>query len=533
MKSKKQAVETLYKNAIQLVLVGSVTGFFAGVAVSLYNICATYAFMGATNVYDFVRQNPAFIPLLLVALIFGAFLLSAITRLVPMVKGSGIPQTEGATRGVVRFKWWRDSTTMFAVSLLSIFMGLSAGAEGPSVHIGATMGDGVSAVSRRNQMIRRYQITGGACAGLAIAVGAPMTGMAFAFEEAHKRFTPEVFICAFSSVIFGMLTKYLVYHLFGITAHQGFHSYLLSEIAFGDYLYVVLSSVICGVLGVLFFKVVFWIKAIFKKINLKAKWQADWFKFSIAILIGGLFSLVTVNVMGGGHDFIETLGSLSSTSTPSVYGLPLIWTLLLVLVLKVIATAFNMGAGVPCGTFIPMLAIGACIGALTSQIWIDLGMSSSVKDTLIMICMASFFATVVKAPITAVIMVVEMTFSFTSLLPVIVGVSIGYFIGDISRTDSIYETLLEHFVVETEQKAERKKVEFILTAMPLSIAIGREIRDVLWPNGARVTKIIRGGENVFPEGGTVICAGDEITFTCLTDQPKLIEDDLKHVLGIE
>ena len=524
---------SVYKNAVQLILFGSITGVFAGIAVSLYNICATFAFNGATAVYDFIRQNPALIPLLIVGLILGAFILSVAIRLVPMIKGSGIPQTEGATRGVVRFKWWKDATAMFAVSLLSIFMGLSAGAEGPSVHIGASMGDGVSAVSRRNEMIRRYQITGGACAGLAVAIGAPMSGMAFAFEEAHKRFTPEVFICAFSSVIFGMLTKSLVYLLFGLNAHGGFHAFSLGEIALKDYLFVVLSAVVCGLFGVLLFKSVFWIKSLFSKIKLKIKWQSDWLKMSIAVLIGGLFSLITINVMGGGHDFIETLGSLATRETPKIFGLPIIWTLLIVLVLKSITTVFNMGASVPCGTFIPMLAIGACIGALTSDVCVLLGMNPSAKDTLIMICMASFFATVVKAPITAVIMVVEMTFSFTPLLPVIIGVSIGYFIGDIARTDSIYETLLEQFVEESGAHTNKEKVKFTFTAMPLSIAIGREIRDVLWPNGVQVTKIIRNDESVFPEGGTVILAGDEISFSCLTDNPSAMEDDIKHILGVE
>ena len=199
--------------------------------------------------------------------------------------------------------------------------------------------------------------------------------------------------------------------------------------------------------------------------------------------------------------------------------------------LKALATVLNMGASVPCGPFIPMLAIGACIGALTSEVWIMLGMNPTSKDTLIMICMASFFATVVKAPITAVVMVVEMTFSFTPLLPVIIGVSIGYFIGDIARTDSIYETLLEQFVEEIEERKHKQTYKFVLFARPSSIAIGREIRDVLWPNSVRVTKIIRDGESVFPDGGTVIEEGDELYFSALTDNPSAIEDDVKNILG--
>jgi uncharacterized transporter YbjL len=235
--------------------------------------------------------------------------------------------------------------------------------------------------------------------------------------------------------------------------------------------------------------------------------------------------------MGGGHAFIETLGSLSRDKTPTIFGIPIIYTLALVLVMKAMATALNMGASVPCGTFIPMLAIGACIGALTSEVWVNLGMSEASKDTIVMICMASFFATVVKAPITAVIMIMELTHSFTPLLPVIIGVSIGYFIGDIARTDSIYEALLEQIVEEAEKKIVKTKVKFTFTAMPLSIAIGREIRDVLWPNDVRVTKILRGEESVFPNADTVIMAGDELSFICYTDNAKIIEDDLKNILG--
>ena len=531
MRAKGKNKGSVYFNAVQLIVVGTITGIFAGVVVTLYNLCASFAEGKAKHLYSFIRQNPAFIPLLILALVLGAFFLSVAIRLVPMIKGSGIPQTEGATRGVLRFKWYRDAVTMFAVSLLSIFMGLSAGAEGPSVHIGATVGDGVSSITRRNEMIRRYQITGGACAGLAIAIGAPMSGMAFAFEEAHKRFTPEVFICAFSSVIAGMITKTLLYLLFGLNLHSGFSSFILSEIQLWEYGFVVLSAIICGAMGVLLFKSVFWVRKLLKKIKFKKLWQTNWAKMSIAVLIGGLFSLVTVNLMGGGHAFIETLGSLASKDTPSVFGMPIVYTLLAVLIMKSLVTVLNMGASVPCGTFIPMLAIGACIGALTSEIWVSLGMSEASKDTIIMICMASFFATVVKAPITAVIMVVEMTHSFTPLLSVIIGVSIGYFIGDIARTDSIYETLLEQIVEESDQKIKKESFKFTLTAMPLSIAIGREIRDVLWPNNARVTKIMRGEESVFPSADTVIVEGDVLTFSCLTDDPKIIEDDLKHILG--
>ena len=180
---------------------GAITGLFVGIVVTLYNIATSYAEKFARCYYGFFRTHPAFIPLLFVALFLGAIIVGGVTRFLPVVRGSGIPQTEGATRGLLRFKWYQVLTGMFAASLFTIFMGLSAGAEGPSIMLGGACGSGMSDLFRCKAVMRRYHITSGACAGIAVAFNAPLTGMAFAFEEAHKRFTPEVFICSFSSVV--------------------------------------------------------------------------------------------------------------------------------------------------------------------------------------------------------------------------------------------------------------------------------------------------------------------------------------------
>ncbi|MDE5897185.1 MAG: chloride channel protein, partial [Clostridia bacterium] len=194
----------------QIVVVGGLTGLFAGIVVTLYNLLASMTEEFASGYYGFFRDNPAFIPLLFLALALGSVVIGGTLKFLPMIRGSGIPQTEGATRGLIHYKWWQVLPAMFAASLFTIFMGLSAGSEGPSLTVGGACGYGVSDLLKRNAMVRRYQITGGACAGLAVAFNAPLTGMAFAFEEAHKRFTPEVFICAFSSVIVAVLTRNLL-----------------------------------------------------------------------------------------------------------------------------------------------------------------------------------------------------------------------------------------------------------------------------------------------------------------------------------
>lgn len=526
----------VYKNAVQLIFVGIVTGVFAGAVVTLYNILVKRGEAISRGLYAFVRANPAFIPLLFVTLALGAFLLSVAVYLFPMIKGSGIPQTEGATRGLLRFKWYRDAVAMFAASLLSIFMGLSAGGEGPSLHIGAASGDGVASLLRRNEMIRRYQVTGGACAGLAVAFNAPLTGMAFAFEEAHKRFTPEVFICAFSSVVFALLTRNALFTVFKLETTSFFHSYAFPAGAITDwkfYCFLLGGAIVCGVMGILFYKWVLLLYKLFGKIRFKKKFLGTFVRISIAVLLGGAISLITVNVMGGGHELIESLGTLGGTteqSVTSVFSLPLLATLIIVCLLKFTVTGVNMGAGIPCGAFIPMLAIGACLGAVLNLAWVKLGMDPAYCDFMVMICMAAFFTAVVRAPITGIVMVCELTWSFSALLPVIIGVAIGYFIGDLSRMDGIYETLLEKFEEETGVAQRAVSEIFIYTVGENSLADKREVRDVLWPHGTKVQEIMRGETKILPDGDTVLQSGDVLTFVCQTPDNEKVKDDLKHIL---
>ena len=531
---QKKKKGSLYRDFLELVIVGSLTGIFAGAIVTFFNILVHEGEKISRDAYAYVRANPAFIPLLFLVLAIGAFVLGVLVNVSSVIRGCGIPQAEGATRGNIRFKWYRDLTSMFAASLLTIFMGLSIGAEGPSVLIGAAAGDGVATLGSRNEMIKKFQITGGACTGLAVASNAPLTGMAFAFEEAHKRFTPEVFICAFSSVIFGILTRSLIYNLLGMEIESAFHSYVFHEMPISDYGFVVIAGIACGLLGVGFYKACFLMRKLFRKITLKKPQVTYGLRIAIAVMLGGIVSLLTVSVMGGGHDFIESLGTGGGVRSPSaetVFGSSLVWALLIALTLKFFITTVNVGSGIPCGVFIPIIAIGACLGGLLNRLWVLIDPDMiPYCDLMVMICMAAFFTTVVKAPITSIVMICEFTGSFAPLLPVIIAVSIGYIIGEMSRTDGIYEELLEQYEHETGIHERAVREVYVLSLVHGALADKREVRDVLWPAGARVKEIHRGEETILPDGDTVLHCGDQLTIVCKTDEPKKILDELKHIL---
>lgn len=534
-KKQNKKKGNLYQSFIELIMVGSVTGVFAGAVVTLFNILAHEGEEISRNAYAYVRANPAFIPLLFVVLALGGFFIGVLANVSSVIRGCGIPQTEGATRGSVHFKWYRDMTAMFAASLVSIFMGLSIGAEGPSVLIGSTAGDGVSSMLKRDEMIRKYQTTGGACTGLAVASNAPLTGIVFAFEEAHKRFTPEVFICAFSSVIFGMLTRSLIYKLLGMEIVSSFHSYVFNELPLKYYSFVILAGIVCGFAGVGFYKLCFFMRKLFKKIRAKKPEVAHGIRIMVAVLLGGAISLLAVGAMGGGHELIESLGTHGGVTEPSTavtFGRSLVWVLLSVLVLKTFVTSVNVGAGIPCGIFIPIIAIGACLGGLLNRLWIYISPNMTpYADLMVMICLAAFFTTVVKAPLTSIIMICEFTGSFAPLLPVVIGVSIGYMIGEMSRTDGIYEELLEQYEHETGIHERAVREVYVLGVAFGAIADKREVRDVLWPANTRVTEIHRGEEVILPDGETVIHGGDVLTIVCKTVQPHKTKEDLEHILG--
>ena len=506
--TKTNLLSRLYRHGVQLMAVGIITGICVGIIVTFFNIAAELLAKYAKDLYSLIRENPAFIPLLFIALAAIAFLISTLSKYVPMVRGSGIPQTEGAARGLLELKWYKSLPSMVAACLVCIVSGLTAGAEGPSMFIGATCGDGTSKMLKCTDMERRYQLTGGACAGLAVAFNAPLTGIVFAFEEAHRRFTPAIFICAFSSVLSATITRNVLYQAMNMPITSSFSTYSLVQIPLNAYGFVALAAIISGLLGFGFYCLCLLSRKVFAKITF-AKGMG---KMLIPFLMAGVFGLITASAMGGGHSFIQSLGTnggVDAQDVTTVFSSPIVVSLIIILLLRAIATVLNLGAGVPCGIFIPMLSIGACIGALVSKLCGVMGMDSIYADCIVMICMATFFASIVKAPITAIIMVVELTWQFTLLIPVILGVSFGYMVSEIFGAKPIYEVILDGILEDEHIHLTRHTYSTVIEGG--SIAMNKPIRDILWPGNLLIRSIKRNGENVIAASDTVLREGDEIT----------------------
>ncbi len=512
------------------------TGLFAGVIVTFYNILMSIGEGTSEQLYALLSDNPAFIPLLFAGLAAGAVLIGTLVRFVPMIRGSGIPQIEGAARGVIRFKWYVTMCSMFAASLACVFMGYPAGAEGPSLEIGGCCGSATGTLLKRNQMVKRLQIASGASAGLAVAFNAPITGIVFAMEEAFRSFSPQVFLCAAISVVTAVLTRNAIrIPVLGAEsvgfAFTGFEfNFAFDGGGFMFCLWAALAALITALFGVGFYHLVFLTKKLFRKVTFFKKTG----KYIIPFVIAGAFGLITVYSLGGGHLFIDHLatGGTGEIKIESVFGASLLVSLLIIVAIRFITAVLSMGCGVPCGVFIPMLAIGAGIGAVLSVLFQSGGMGSEYGDYLVIICMAAFFTCIVKAPITGIVMVFELTGQFKNFLPAMIGVAVGYTVGALFRTEAIYEKNLSMFIQEEKIYEKIKKICISLTVQSGSKACGKPVRETVWPsNGLVVNRISPDGTHSVPDGESVLNAGDIIEFQCETDDEKELRDYLYAVVG--
>ena len=238
--------------------------------------------------------------------------------------------------------------------------------------------------------------------------------------------------------------------------------------------------------------------------------------------------------MGGGHSFIEALGTngTGAVSITEIFGISVVASILIVVLFKFIAGVLAMSCGVPCGVFIPMLAIGAGVGAVFSLSFQKLGMSADFGDYLVIISMAVFFTTVVKAPITGIVMVFELTGQFTNFLPALIGIAVGYLIGMLFKTEAIYEKSLEGFIAEEKLYENIRKIRVSAVVQAHSRADGTNIRTIIWPtNGLVVQVITEDGKVNVPDGETVMRAGETIVFECETDSEEELQEYIYGITG--
>lgn len=431
MNNLKRTLNYLWYFFLPMAAFSAFNGMLIGALVSLYSFLSEYLVNNSVKIFGFVRGHLYYIPLLFVALILLALVMTLLLKKSPECKGSGVPRTEGVLRGILSFRWLRTLLTTFFATSITYMTGLSLGSEGPSIQIGASLSKGACNAFKTPKHVQNAMVTGGAAAGLATAFNAPLTGIVFAMEEVHKKFSPILFISVAIAVLFSnIITRIL-------RSVMGFKLLLLDfgalpEIPLNFVWSLFLLGLVIGVFAMLFNKLLFKANKYtgkFKKIPLSVR-------LITAFVLSGALGLVFIDTLGGGHHLIEKVGNMDYDT--------LMLVLLFVIKLFLIIVCFSSGA--TGGLFIPMLTLGALLGGIMAKLLILMGLDPKYFTTVVVIAMTAFFGASVRAPLTAIILIVEITGQLSGFLMTGIAIFTAYFIPIMARTAPLYDGLLENII---------------------------------------------------------------------------------------
>lgn len=411
-----------------LMLKGAIVGALTGLLIVLFRL-AVQGMWGITEqILNYAHKSALFVMVWLLILFFLALAISFLLKMEPMISGSGIPQAKADVKGQLSLKWWKVLLCKFAGCILALGSGLSLGREGPSVLLGSMVGKGFARITRRVRSEERFLMTCGAGAGLTAAFNAPIAGAVFCLEEMNKSFSEKTLLTAMASTITADFTASYIFGLKPIFTLKVGQTMPLKY-----YWLIMILGVILGVFGALFNKCLDKFQNLYKKPFIRP--------FRIAIPFGLLFVLgfIYPNAIGSGSHLVE----IAST------GRFLISAMCILFIVRFLFFMFCFGSGAPGGIFMPLLVFGAILGSIFGQIsGAGLGFGNAYLETFVIVGMAGYFAAIVRAPVTGIILISEMTGTLSHLLALSLVSLAAYFAADILKAKPVYDQLLERIMKE-------------------------------------------------------------------------------------
>lgn len=508
----------MYRRHWPLVVKGIGVGIVASIVTMTYRLLIDVCGVLRDGMLAICAQSIWLMLLWFILLLLIAISVGLLMHYAPMARGSGIPQVEGELSGLFDVEWISTIQAKFASGLMVIGSGLSMGREGPSVQLGAMAGKGLSETLGLGRSEEKILMTAGAGAGLAAAFNAPLSGLLFALEEVHKNFSVDILLCTMAACV---TSDYMSKYLFGLDPAISFFD--VERLPLELMWVPVALGLLLGLLGAFYNWCSLRIQDLF---GLLKGWGPTR-KLFIPFFLSGVLGFTFPYVLGDGHHLIGWM----------LEDRPVIGLLLAVLLGKYLFSMICFGSGAPGGTLVPMLVLGALIGGSTGTIAVQyLGLDASLLQTFILLGMTGYFAAIVKAPITGIILTCEITGSFQHFLPYSVVALVAYVVSDLCGSKPLYELLLHRMVPkEMEQHTHasyRSKVLVEIQIFHGSPGEGKLIREIQWPKDCLVVAILRDEREVIPSGDVRLYAGD--TLQLLTSEQKVyfIKERLLRVFQV-
>ncbi len=411
------------------IVAGVVIGFIGGA----FRWCLKTANVLRVDLVDWAHRLPGpgwLVPVVVAAA--GATLAALVVRWAPLAAGSGIQHVEAVFRGDARPPPLRLLPAKFAGGVLAIGSGLVLGREGPTVHMGAAIGAAAARWVRLPDFEVRMLQTALGGAGLAVAFNAPIGGTLFTLEEVTKSFRLRTVLATVFAAASAVGCARLI-----LGNHPDFH---VGSVAAPDLAWLpvfVIFGLLTGCVGVLYNRLVL---GFVDHVKLLPRIPA----IAKAAVIGaviGLMMFVDPRAVGGGDTVTQLIVGGNSMVLPVVAEL---------LALRFIAGPLSYSTAVPGGLFAPLLAVGALWGVLFAggfnAVWP--GNATSLVVPMAIIGMAAFFGAVVRAPVTGIVLVIEMTATTSVAVPMLAATAAAVLAAELLRSPPIYDSLRERMPPE-------------------------------------------------------------------------------------
>ncbi|OSO94518.1 chloride channel protein [Cylindrospermopsis raciborskii CENA303] len=419
----------------------SIIGIVA--AVSAVLLKQSSGWLGTWRIHS-THILPAWLVLPLIGMSFGFFAGWLIQRFAPEAAGSGIPQVKASLGNVpIRLSWQVVGIKLIS-TIFALGSGLILGRQGPTIQVGAGLAAGMSRLVPTSPEHRRQMIAAGAGAGLSAAFNAPITGVLFIIEELLKDLSEltlgtAIIACFIGGVISRLLgggTLQLNRELVNYSAQ-----FYVPEIPI-----FLLLGVIIGLFS-----------AVFRhglRLSLKI-YQRLHITLPLRVALAGLISGLIVALLPEYYRDNAGLREYMIASEPNL----LLATI--TFISQFILTLIAFGSGAPGGLFAPSLILGSCLGHIIGVFEVQfLGFGS--LNTYALAGMGGFFSAVSKVPITAIVIVFELTTDFNLVLPLMIVAVTAYLVADYFVPGSLYDELLKLNGITIEKNS---PIEGVLTKL--------------------------------------------------------------------
>ena len=420
-------------------LLAVLIGIGSGLAVVCFRMCIEFLHLKLLG----TGLQPSVPRVFLAPMLAGLVIAALVIRFFPRARGSGVNQTKAALYIYDGYIPMPTVIGKFITSALAIGSGQSLGPEDPALQIGAGL---ASMLGRRLKLSReklRLIAPVGAAAGLAAAFNAPITAVLFVIEEVIGRWTAGILgAVVLSAISSAVVARWFLGDeaLFRVPAYHLEHPVeLLAYASMG---------VIGGFASLVFVKYIAFLRP---RLRQYPSWT-QYFQPAAAGLLIGFIGIKFPQVMGAGYTYIDQAMHEQYT-----------WQILAVLgALKILTTGLSFSSGTPGGLFAPTLFMGAMIGGAVGMAERQLVPYLAIPvGAYALVGMGTLFAGILRAPMTSVFMILEVSGNYSIIVPVILSNAIAYFISRTFQPTPIFDLLSRQDGLDLPSLEEEREVPLL------------------------------------------------------------------------